>query len=156
MKDIIIIKQPCCKEEFDEMYNLRWSLLYHPWNQPKGSEKECDKFFFNERVFQFITILKEKIIGTAQFHINNEYEGQIEYLAVHDDYQCQGIGKKLIEHIEWFAKGLGIPYISLNVIKKSKHLFEKLDYHIIGEGPLLFNEKKQYKMGKNIIPILIC
>ena len=151
----MIIKQPCCEEEFNEMYNLRWKILNHPWNQPKGSEKdEID--FCNERVFYFISMIKGQIIGTARFHVNNEYEGDIKYLAVHDDYRGQGIGKNLIAHIEWFAIGLGIPYITLNVIKKAQCLFEKLNYQIIGEGPLLFNEEKQYKMGKNIIPLLTC
>lgn len=155
MKGMIIIKQPCCKEEFDEMYNLRWKILRNPWNQPKGSEKD-EVDFCNERVFHFIAIINDRIIGTIRFHINNEHEGEIKYLAVHDKHRGQGIGKNLVDHIEWFAIGLGIPYIKLNTITTAQFLFERLNYQIIGEGPLLFNEEKQYQMGKNIIPLLVC
>ena len=155
MKDLILIREPFGKEEYDRMYELRWEVFRSPWNQPRGSEKdELDSNY--ERVFHFIALLDNNIIGTARFHINNEHEGEIKYLAVNENYRCQGIGKKIIDHIEHIAIGLGIPYIKLNSIKTAQCLFEKLDYQIIGEGPLLFNQVKQYRMGKNIIPLLTC
>ncbi len=155
MKDILIIREPYGKEEYERMYELRWEVLRSPWNKPRGSEKdEMDSY--NERVFHFIALLDDKIIGTARFHTNNEYEGEIKYLVVEEKYRCQGIGKNIIDHIERIATGLGIPYIKLNSVKTAQCLFERLDYQIIGEGPLLYNQVKQYRMGKNIISLLTC
>ncbi|TFF94788.1 MAG: GNAT family N-acetyltransferase [Promethearchaeota archaeon] len=152
MKDILIIRQPFNNKEYKEMYDLRWKILRKPWDQPKGSEKdEMDSK--SDGVYPFIALINDQIVGTARFHRENEHEGKIRYLAVKEKYRGQGIGKNLLDHLEWYAISLGIGYIKLNARKNAQGLFEKLQYHEIAEGPTLFKEIEHSVMGKQILDL---
>ena len=146
MEDPIIIQQPLSEEDYSIMYDLRWRVLRKPWNQPRGSEKDE----LEKNSYPFIVILNNKIVATARFHKNSEKEGQIRYLAVEKDYRKKRIATKLLQYIEGFAISLGVSSIILNARKTAKELFTKLDYVIIGEGPLLFDEIEHFVMCKKV------
>lgn len=147
MEEPLIIRQPLSKEDFDLMYDLRWRVLRKLWNQPRDSEKDD----IENESHPFIVTLNNKFVATARFHKNSEKEGQIRYLAVEKEYRNKRIASKLIRYIEGFAISLGIHNIKLNARKTAKDFFEKLDYKIIGEGPLLFNEIEHYVMDKKLV-----
>ncbi len=146
MKEPLIIQRPLSKEDYSFMYDLRWRVLRKPWNQPRGSEKDD----LENDSYPFIVILNNKIVATARFHKNSEKEGQIRYIAVEKEYRKKRIATKLIRYIEGFAISLGVSSIMLNARKTAKELFTKLDYVIIGEGPLLFDEIEHYVMCKKV------
>ena len=146
MEEPLIILRPLSEEDYDLMYNLRWKVLRKPWQQPKGSEKDD----IENESYPFIVIFNGIVVATARLHKNNEGEGQIRYLAVERDFRNQRIGSKLIRYIEGFATCLRIRKIVLNARKTAKEFFEKLDYKIIGEGPLLFDEIEHLIMQKEL------
>lgn len=146
MEDPLIIQRPLSKEDYSYMYDLRWRVLRKPWNQPRGSEKDD----LEKSSYPFIVILKNKIVATARFHKNSEKEGQIRYLAVEKEYRNKRIATKLIRYIEGFALSIGVSNIILNARKTAKEFFKKLDYGIIGEGPLLFDEIEHFVMNKKL------
>ena len=146
MEEPIIIQRPLSKEDYSIMYDLRWRVLRKPWNQPRGSEKDD----LENDSYPFIVILNNKIVATARFHKNSEEEGQIRYLAVEKKYRKKRIATKLLQYIEGFAISLGVSSIILNARKTAKELFTKLDYVIIGEGPLLFDEIEHFVMCKKV------
>lgn len=152
-KDILIIRQPCNEKEYEEMYNLRWKILREPLDQPRGSEKD-EMDLKEDGVYPFIALLNDEIVGTARFNRNNEHEGQIRYLAVKEKHRGEGIGKNLLDHIEWTAISLGISYIKLNARKTVQDLFKKLDYHEVAEGPILYKKIERSVMGKQILDIM--
>lgn len=152
-KDILIIRQPCSKMEYEKMYDLRWKILRKPWNQPKGSEK--DELDSNEGgVYPFIALMNDEIVGTARFHRTNEHEGEIRFLAVKEEYRGQGIGKNLLDHLEWSAISLGIGHIKVDTRKNTQELFEKLNYKKVADGPTLFKKIEHSVMGKQILDIM--
>jgi len=147
MDDKLTIRKAASKEEFEELYDLRWKLLRKPWNQPKGSERDEKE----DESYSFIAILNNKIIGTARLHKNNEKEGQIRYLAVEKEYQKIGIGKKLMKKIEMHAINLGLESVILNARKTAEKFFKKLGYKVIRKGHTLFNEIEHFLMRKSLI-----
>jgi len=142
MNDILIIRQPKTKKEFELMYDLRWRILRQPWNQPKGSEKDE----IESEAYHFIVLLHNEMVGTARFHKLNENIGQIRYLAVEKPFQRKGIGGKLMEAIHLTAMNQFLKYIILNARETALPFFEKMGYKIIEDGPLLFGEIKHKKM----------
>ena len=146
MEEPLIILRPLSEEDYELMYNLRWRVLRKPWQQPIGSEKDD----MENESYPFIVIYNNKVVGTARLHKNSEEDGQIRYLAVEEGYRDQRIGSKLVRYIEGFATCLGIKKIILNGRKTAKEFFEKLDYEIIGEGPLLFDEIEHLIMHKEL------
>ena len=147
MEEPLIIRRPLSKEDFELMYDLRWRVLRKPWNQPRGSEKDN----IETESYPFKVTLNEKIVATARFHKANDKEGHIRYLAVEKDYRKKRIASKLMRYIEGISISLGLTGIILDAWKTAKEFFEKLDYEIIREGPLLFNEIEQFIMKKMLV-----
>jgi len=142
MNDILIIRQPKTKKEFELMYDLRWKILRKPWNQPKGSENDE----FESVAYPFIALFQDKVVGTARFHKVNESFGQIQYLAVEEPFRGKGIGAKLLEAIHLTAMNQLLKFIILNANETALQFFEKMGYKAIADGPLLFGEIKHKKM----------
>jgi len=142
MKDILIIRQPWTKTEFEMMYDLRWRILFQPWNQPKGSEKDE----LDSKSSHFIALLQESIVATSSFHKLNENVGQIRYLAVEELFRRKGIGGKLLEAIHLTAMNQFLKYTILNARETALDFFKKMGYKVIEDGSLLFGEINQKKM----------
>ncbi len=140
LDDILIIRQPHTREEFELMYELRWKVLRKPWNQPKGSEKDAEE----AKSIPFIAILGGEIIGTARLHKINDSVAQVRYLAVAENYCLKGVGRQIMEAIHVSARNS--KYLILNARETAIKFFEKLGYQVIAEGPLLFGTIKHKKM----------
>lgn len=69
---------------------------------------------------------KDKIIGVGALHIYSTKLAEIRSLAVAQNYQKKGIGKKLINTLENEAKELGIK--QLLTLTYQKEFFEKLGF----------------------------
>jgi len=147
MEEPLIIRKPLSPEDYELMYDLRWRVLTEPWNHPRGSEKDDS----DTESYPFIVTLNEKIVAIARFHIANEGEGCIEYLAVEKEYRKKRIASKLMRYIEGFSISLGLTDIILIAWKTAKEFFEKIDYEIIREGPILFNEFERLVMRKMLV-----
>jgi len=147
MEEPLIIRQPLSPEDYELMYDLRWRVLMEPWSQPRGSERDD----IETESYPFIVTLNEKIVATARFQKNSENEGQIRDLAVEEDYRNRRIGSILMRYIEGFAISLGIKNIIINTRKTVKEFFEKLDYEIMGEKTLHFDEIERNVMIKKLI-----
>lgn len=142
MNDILIIRQPKTRQEFESMYDLRWRILREPWHQPRGSEKDE----LESDAYPFIALFQNKIVGTARFHKSNEAFGQIQYLAVEELFRRKGIGAKLMEAIHLTAMNQFLKFTVLNANETAWQFFEKMGYKTIEDGPLLFGEIRQKKM----------
>ncbi|MDD1779451.1 MAG: GNAT family N-acetyltransferase [Candidatus Helarchaeota archaeon] len=142
MNDILIIRQPKTRKEFESMYDLRWRILSKPWDQPKNSEKDD----LESIAHHFIALFQNKVVGTARFHKLNESFGQIQYLAVEESFQRKGIGGKLLEAIHLTAMNQLLKFTILNANETAWQFFEKMGYKTIEDGPLLFGEVRQKKM----------
>jgi len=142
MNEILIIRQPKTRKEFESMYDLRWSILRKPWNQPKGSEKDE----LESDAYPFIAIFQNQIVGTARFHKSNESFGQIQYVAVEEPFRRKGIGAKLLEAIHLTAMNQLLKFTILNANETAWPFFEKMGYKAIEDGPSLFGELKHKKM----------
>ncbi|MHA1767986.1 MAG: GNAT family N-acetyltransferase [Promethearchaeota archaeon] len=146
MEDILIIRQPKTKNELRKEFELRWNILFKPWNQPKGSERDL----FEEKAKHFIAILNDEIIGTARFHKIKERIGQVKYVAVSEKFRLKGIGQNLLEAIQYSAKNQGYRFLVLNARESSIDFFKKQDFELVGEAKPLFDKIKQFKMKKRI------
>ncbi len=90
-----------------------------------------------ERLYEFIVIKEpktEKVIGSAALHLtwtgkDQEVIAEIRSLAVEEEYQGKGLGKKLVIKLEEEAKKLGVKKIfALTFIPD---FFKKLGYKVV-------------------------
>lgn len=90
-----------------EHYTLDWI---------KSTKKE--KYFI-------IALLNDQIVGTGALKGN-----EIQNMFVDPDFQCKGIGKTLINHLESYARDLGFKSIKLNSSITAINFYRKLGYKI--------------------------
>jgi len=141
------IIEPKTEEELEKYFNLRYEILRKPWNQPLSSTKD-------EWEGQSIHVLmldeKKEAIACGRLQLNSKEEGQIRSMAVRDDMQGKGFGKKIIEYIETKARELKLKTITLDARINAVKFYENSGYIVTGESYLLFGEIQHYRMEKQV------
>lgn len=88
----------------------------------------------------FVAIEAKKIVGLVVFKVEQWWEGPvilIEDLAVKEDFKKQGVGKKLTDKVEEYAKKIKAKAVSFTTHKKS--------------SAVKFYTKQGYKIEKNTL-----
>lgn len=139
------IRTPSSHAEWEQYYDLRYRILRAPWDQPRGSERtESDAFAIHLAYFE-----QGQILGVVRLdtHESNLW-AQVRFMAVEENQQGKGIGKKLMQETENYAKRLGFKRMMLQAREIALSFYKSLDYKIIEKSHLLFGEIQHYKMEK--------
>ena len=75
-------------------------------------------------------------------------------MYVHPQYQCRGIGSRLLDRLEAEAARKGIHRLRLNASLNAGSFYEGKGYHVIRETPFAFNNSvslASLEMAKDII-----
>jgi N-acetylglutamate synthase-like GNAT family acetyltransferase len=124
---MITILSPTTREQFKAYYALRYKVLSEPLGHPKGTEKDD-----YEPISEHFMALNEtgEIIGVVKLFEKTPGIGQLSHLAVAPDYQHQGFGRRLMEHVEQRAVANGYKALGAMCKVTATSYFEKLGYHI--------------------------
>ena len=142
----MILSQPKTEKEFQQYYNLRWRILRKPWGQPEGSERDSS----DENYYHIMAIIDKTIAGVARLEFPERGLAQLRYMAVDIEFQGNGIGRKIVEHMEQYSKDNNAHEIFLNARENAVGFYEKLGYKITAKSYLLFDSIQHYKMVKTL------
>lgn len=143
----IFISHPNSIEDFNAYYQLRWEVLRKPWSQPIDSEKDE----FEHSSFHFMAKHNNKIIGVCRIQKNSELIAQVRFMAVDANYHGKGIGKKLIEAAEEFAKHqLKSKFIILQARENAVPFYKACGYKIEEKTFLLYDSIQHFLMRKKV------
>jgi predicted GNAT family N-acyltransferase len=106
----IVFKTPSSQREYKEYDLFRWEIL----RKPIGKNITSLKDEFEELAFHLIGIKDKKIIACGRLHFNCKDEAQIRYMAVAENLQGTGIGKKILDLLEKNAKENNAKRVILN------------------------------------------
>jgi len=137
---------PQSDEQFQQYYHLRWRILRQPWNQPEGSERDKNDIY----CYHIMAIKNDTIAGIARLEFTTKTRAQLRYMAVDFQYQKQGIGRLVIEHMEYYARQNKAHELFLNARENAVGFYKKLGYVITGKSYLLFDSIQHYKMMKKL------
>ena len=143
---MLIIKIPNTSTEWEQYYDLRFTVLREPWGQPKGSEVLKDE----EQADNAMVVDTEtnEIVGVARMQINSPTQGQVRCVAVSPHIQGKGVGKLLMNYLEGIAQQKGFTEIILDARENAVKFYLSIDYEVCEESYLLFNEIQHWKMRK--------
>jgi len=141
------LRSPESADEFTQYYQLRWQILRKPWQQPLGSEQDDHDKHSIHRMYidEHGTV---QAVGRLE-KINSQL-GKIRYMAVSENVQGQGLGKKIITELEQQAMQLGFVEITLNAREKALPFYQKLGYKNQGLSHTLFGVIKHFKLTKKL------
>ena len=145
MSTIITIKEPQNPKEFEAYYLLRYAVLRKPWDQPVGSEKDA-----NEDTSIHIMACDENnhVLGVCRVQFNSETEAQLRFMAVKENTQGLGIGRKLIEYAESKAKAKGSVTMILQSREIAVDFYKKCGYVVVEKSFLMWDLIQHYLMKK--------
>tara|TARA_B100000212_G_scaffold319119_1_gene276039 strand:+ start:21 stop:461 length:441 start_codon:yes stop_codon:yes gene_type:complete len=120
-------RSPNSSHEFEEYDLFRWKIL----REPLGKSIESLKDSFEDKSFHLIAIKESKIIACGRLHFNSKLEAQVRYMAVEEHLQGQGIGKKILEILEYKAKENNVTHVVLNARDHVIKFYENSGYRIL-------------------------
>jgi predicted N-acetyltransferase YhbS len=127
---MITIKHPTTKEDFKAYYALRYHVERESSGQAKGTEK--DDFEPLGIHFMAVDNQNETVVGVVRLLEKEPGEGQLSHLAVHEDWERQGIGRKLVEAVEAEARRLGYQRLGGMSHQSTTEYFKKLGFQVKG------------------------
>jgi len=142
-----VCRSPKSSIEFEKYYQLRYQVLRQPWDQPVGSERDNLE---DESIHRMIINNAGEMLAVGRLEVISESLGQIRFMAVSPLAQGQGLGEKLIKHLEKHAISLGLVEVELNARELAVNFYRKQGYINLGFAYQLFNEINHYKMTKNL------
>lgn len=82
------------RRDLEEMIDIEYQCFPKPW-----SENDFFQTLQNRKVSAFVAEYREKIIGYLVFELRKKYIN-IFNLAVHPDYQRQGVATELVKNLK--------------------------------------------------------
>src|SRR5215211_5987960 len=98
------VRSPQTDEEFAHYYELRWRVLRAPWGEPPGSERDELE---EAAEHAFIQNDDGEPLAVGRLHFNSPEEAQIRYMAVAEPSRGQGLGRRIVKHLEAIARERG-------------------------------------------------
>lgn len=143
---MLITRIPKTALEWEQYYQLRYTVLREPWGQLKGSEVLQDE----DQADHAMVIDDEthQIVGVARMQTNNPAQGQVRCVAVAPHVQGRGVGKLLMKYLEELAQQKGIKEIILDARENAVKFYLSIGYEIFEDSYLLFGEIQHWKMRK--------
>jgi N-acetylglutamate synthase-like GNAT family acetyltransferase len=147
MNKNIQIRKPQTPKEFEAYYLLRYEILRKPWQQPIGSEKDNQ-----EDAATHVMAVDDggEVLGVCRLQFNSSEEVQLRFMAVKENTQGLGIGKRLIDYSEATAKAAGAKKIILQARENAVGFYEKCGYSIKEKSFLMWGQIQHYLMAKDI------
>lgn len=143
---MLITRIPETAQEWEQYYQLRYTVLREPWGQLKGSEVLQDE----DKTDHAMVIDSEthEIVGVARMQINTPTQGQVRCVAVAPHVQGKGVGKLLMKYMEELAQQKGIKEIILDARENAVKFYLSIGYEIFEDSYLLFGKIQHWKMKK--------
>lgn len=144
---MFLVKESKSKKELEAILKLRDEILRKPWNQP--AETATDHLE-EESVNAYISDETEMVIACARLQENENKIGQIRFMAVSNNYQGKGLGKKIITYLEEKAGQLELQSIELQARENAVKFYESCGYTIKEKSFLLWGQIQHYLMVKKL------
>ena len=131
--------------EYEAERLLRWEVLAKPHGMPPGAE------IFPEEMqsLHLIALEGKRLVGCICFHPESVSNGRIFEMAVSEEYQGRGFGRKLLHALEQMLVQRGIKGVYLYVREEAEEFYSLMGYHPEGDFTVQMG-LKQRMMKKNL------
>lgn len=141
------VKEASSQKDLDAILKLRYEILRKPWNQP--AETATDDLE-NKSINAYITVDEKVVVACGRLQENENKIGQIRFMAVSDNYQGKGLGKKIVSFLEEKGKKMKLNSIELQARDNAVKFYESCGYSIKEKSFLLWGQIQHYLMEKKL------
>ncbi len=140
------IRTPQTSAEWEQYFDLRYRILREPLGKERGSERNEG----DETGVHFALFEQGTIVGVARLDKVDHEICQVRFVAIEDNIQGKGYGKKLMNEVEQEGKRIGHKKMILHARDYALPFYEKLNYTLIGASYKLFDVLQHFEMHKNL------
>ena len=138
------IRSPQTPIEWDAYFDLRYRVLRKNLNQPLGSEHhEGDPTGIHFALFE-----NDQILAIARLDYMDENIAQVRFVAVENDQQGKGLGKKIMLAVEDRCKFDQKKKLILHARDYAVDFYLNLNYTLIEPSYKLFDVLQHFLMEK--------
>ena len=134
-------------EEFEQVIDLRFNILFEPY-------KKVEKYNYDELDYtscHLVVLDREQVVGYSRM-TNNNGKGKITNVVVSPEYAQRGIGFEMMTRHIIKAKGCNMNYLYLNARFDTINFYKKVgfmskDATFLSEKSGLMLQKMYYKIS---------
>ncbi|MFI5333790.1 MAG: GNAT family N-acetyltransferase [Chlamydiales bacterium] len=115
--------------EYPQELMLRWEVLAKPLGLPPGMEEKNEE----TKSLHLIALDRKKLVGCVLFCPEGEKQGSVREMALSEEYQGRGFGRKLMAMLEHALQERGIEEIKLLSPPERTGFYERMGYKHAGE-----------------------
>ena len=142
----MIIRSPENQEEWEAYYDLRYRIIREPLNQPRGSERnDGDQTGIHLALYD-----NDQLVAIARLDQSSPQVAQVRFVAVEENQQGKGYGRKIMDAAEKIAKKQGNTKMILHARDHALDFYLGLNYTLIEKSHLLYGVLQHYLMEKEL------
>lgn len=142
---------PHTPAEWAAYYRLRYEVLRQPWQQPEGSER-ADDDLAPDTTHALLLAPEGYAAGVGRLHPSGPAQGQVRFMAVHQAWQGQGVGRRVLEFLEAAALQQGLRELVLQAREPAVPFYQRLGYTVVAPSHVLFGSIQHFLMRKELAP----
>lgn len=116
--------------EYSQELMLRWEVLAKPLGLPPGMEEVLEE----ARSLHLIAVDRKKLVGCVLFRPEGDAQGRLLEMALSEEYQGRGFGRKLISMLEKTLQERGVKEVTLLAPPEGIGFYERMGYENAGES----------------------
>ena len=121
-------------------------MLRKPLALPRGSEQDE----LEDGAFHIVAYDGQLITGVGRLHTEPDCTARARYMAVHAEYQHQGIGSSILRQLEWFARSHGVQVCWLYARESAVKFYTRNGYIIHGKSKSELSAVHHERMEKHL------
>ena len=145
------IVAPRTPAEWAAYYQLRYTVLRQPWQQPAGSERTpADDAPGTVHALLLATTdsAAPTALAVGMLQRLDARQGQVRFMAVTPAAAGQGLGSQVLQYLEAQARTAGLAEIVLHARETATSFYERHGYAVIEPSHTLFGVLPHFLMRK--------
>jgi N-acetylglutamate synthase-like GNAT family acetyltransferase len=115
--------------EYPQELMLRWEVLAKPLGIPPGKEQPAEE----SESLHLIALEKKKMVGCVLFCPEGALRGRVHQMALSEEYQGRGFGRKMLSKLEQTLAARGFKEIYLLAPTEKVGFYNRMGFESDGE-----------------------
>ncbi len=128
-------------------YELRWTVLRAPWNQPRGSERDDRE---DDARHAVVVLAGGEVAAVGRVHLETPDTARLRYMAVAPARRGQGLGRRVLLLLERWAREMGAATAVLDARTTAAGFYLRHGYEVLGPGHTLFGSIEHLRMRRKL------
>ncbi|QNE40846.1 GNAT family N-acetyltransferase [Hymenobacter sp. NBH84] len=143
------VSSPRTAADFAAYYQLRYTVLRAPWQQPPGSERapDDDDPTTLHALLRYATP-NGPVVAVGRVHPSAPGQAQVRFMAVDPAYQGRGLGRQVLAFLEAGARQQGLTECILHARATAVPFYEAAGYAVVAPSHTLFGNVPHFLMRK--------